>query len=262
METEREWSMIELARLVGATRRTLRHYAEIGLLTPSRVSRKGYRYYGEPELLRLQRVLLLRELGLGLAEIREVLARPPEDAVEALRGHLEGLRAQAERVARQLVAVERTLARLEKGVPLVAEEALDGFDHENYREEIEGRWGPQAYRASNDWWRALSARERSDFQASSRRLAEAWGEARLAERSPDSDEAQALAAQHVAWLQSVPGTPSHGVVLADPELVRYVAGLATMYVDDPRFAQNYDRCAPGTAQLVRDSLLSWCASAA
>jgi DNA-binding transcriptional MerR regulator len=60
-----DWSIQEIARLSGTTSRTLRHYGDIGLLPPSRVGSNGYRYYDEQALARLQRILLLRELGLG-----------------------------------------------------------------------------------------------------------------------------------------------------------------------------------------------------
>ena len=53
----------------GVTTRTLRHYDAIGLLTPARTGPDGRRFYQTGELLRLQQILLLRELGLGLADI-------------------------------------------------------------------------------------------------------------------------------------------------------------------------------------------------
>ncbi|HSU47497.1 MAG TPA: MerR family transcriptional regulator, partial [Arthrobacter sp.] len=62
----RDWSIQDVARLAGTTSRTLRHYDDIGLLKPSRVGSNGYRYYDGAALLQLQRILLLRELGLGL----------------------------------------------------------------------------------------------------------------------------------------------------------------------------------------------------
>ncbi|MET0954451.1 MAG: MerR family transcriptional regulator, partial [Cryobacterium sp.] len=59
-------SIQDIARLAGTTSRTLRHYGAEGLLPPSRIGQNGYRYYDERALVRLQRILLLRELGLGL----------------------------------------------------------------------------------------------------------------------------------------------------------------------------------------------------
>ena len=75
-----EWSIQQIAKLAGTTSRTLRHYDDIGLLAPSSIGHNGYRHYDEVALVRLQRILLLRELGLGLPQIAEVLAR------ESVRG--------------------------------------------------------------------------------------------------------------------------------------------------------------------------------
>ena len=64
-----EWPIQDLAREAGTTSRTLRYYGEVGLLEPSRIGRNGYRYYDEVALVRLQRILHLRELGVGIPAI-------------------------------------------------------------------------------------------------------------------------------------------------------------------------------------------------
>ena len=61
-----EWSIQDVVREAGVTSRALRHYDAIGLLRPSRVDAGGTRHYDLDALTRLQRILLLRELGLGL----------------------------------------------------------------------------------------------------------------------------------------------------------------------------------------------------
>ncbi len=85
-----DWSIQDIARLAGTTSRTLRHYDDVGLVKPSRIGGNGYRYYDADALVRLQRVLLLRELGLGIPAIGEVLAGQRDDSA-ALRTHLEWL---------------------------------------------------------------------------------------------------------------------------------------------------------------------------
>lgn len=95
-----ERSIQDVARLTGTTSRTLRHYDSVGLVAPSRIAANGYRYYDEHALVRLQRVLLLRQLGLGLPAIGEVLDGET-DAVAALRGHLARLQDEADRIGRQ-----------------------------------------------------------------------------------------------------------------------------------------------------------------
>ncbi|HKU31582.1 MAG TPA: MerR family transcriptional regulator, partial [Arthrobacter sp.] len=67
------WTISEVAKASKVSSRTLRHYDHMGLLEPAHTGPNGYRFYGQRELLRLQRILLLRELGLGLETIGEVL---------------------------------------------------------------------------------------------------------------------------------------------------------------------------------------------
>ena len=65
-----------LAKRAGLTVRTLHHYDEIGLLSPSGRTRSGHRMYGDEDVERLQRILSLRHLGLSLEQIRELLEAP------------------------------------------------------------------------------------------------------------------------------------------------------------------------------------------
>lgn len=88
-----EWSIQELAKMAGTTSRTLRHYGDRGLLQPSRTGAGGMRYYDETGLPRLLRILLLRQQGVGIEAIKDVLARDIDD-VCALREHVAVLEQQ------------------------------------------------------------------------------------------------------------------------------------------------------------------------
>ncbi|WP_410574683.1 MerR family transcriptional regulator [Amycolatopsis sp. cmx-4-61] len=105
------YSISQVAKASGVSARMLRHYDAIGLLTPASVAANGYRWYGRFELLRLQRILLLRRLGLGLAEIGAVLGEQADEAA-ALRGHLAQLEAERRRLDRVIATVEETIADL------------------------------------------------------------------------------------------------------------------------------------------------------
>ncbi|MFP3396462.1 MerR family transcriptional regulator [Brevibacterium sp. H602] len=243
-----DWSIQEIARLTGTTSRTLRHYDAIGLLPPTSIAANGYRCYDEAALVRLQRILLLKELGLPLTTIAEVLDRR-DDPVEALSQHLVSLGRERDRLDRQLAAVAVTITRLEAGEPLMAEEMFDGFDHREHEEEVTRRWGADAYRQGDEWWSSRSPAEKREWKARVSALSEDWIAAAEAGARPDSDRCQDLARRHIEWLRAVPGTPA-----ADPDgdLAGYVRGLGQMYVDDPRFGANYGGTAG--AELVRDSL--------
>src|ERR1700754_4931840 len=118
-----EWSIQDIARAAGTTSRTLRHYDAVGLLAPSRVGSNGYRYYDSAALVRLQRILLLRELGLGLPAIASVLDGE-RDSVVALSTHLSLLEQEQQRIGRQIDSVRTTLRKLKGGEPLMAEEVF------------------------------------------------------------------------------------------------------------------------------------------
>lgn len=108
------WSIAEVARMSKVTSRTLRHYDEIGLLPPAWTGSNGHRYYEEAGLLRLQQILLMRELGLGLREIRAVLDSRL-DQVAVLREHHRRLLAERDRLETLARTVGRTIAELEEG---------------------------------------------------------------------------------------------------------------------------------------------------
>jgi DNA-binding transcriptional MerR regulator len=248
----RDWSIQEVARLAGTTSRTLRHYDDIGLLAPTRVAHNGYRHYDETALVRLQRILLLRELGLGLPQIAEVLTREQAEA-SALETHLALLREEQNRLARQIAAVESTITALRGGEELMAENMFDGFDHTKYKEEVEERWGRQAYADSDRWWRGMTDAERSEWQQRVSDLGRDWIAAAESGIDPASDGAQAIARRHVEWLTGIPGTPASA---PGGDVKGYVLGLGEMYVADPRFGANYATSSGGThgAEFVRDAL--------
>ncbi|MEZ0142966.1 MerR family transcriptional regulator [Microbacterium sp. NRRL B-14842] len=279
----RDWSIQEIARLAGTTSRTLRHYDDIGLLPPSRIAANGYRHYDAAALVRLQRILLLRELGLGLPQIAEVLGPSTGSGTQgsgkqgsgtrdagsgtqgggsaaeasALETHLALLREEQTRLARQIASVESTITALRGGENLMAENMFDGFDHTQYKQEVEDRWGTKAYADSDRWWRGMSDAERADWQQRVSDLGRDWIAAAESGIDPASAEAQELARRHVAWLTGIPGTPAAALRKGpDAAAKAYVIGLGEMYVADPRFGANYATSAGGTqgAEFVRDAL--------
>ncbi|GAA2394386.1 TipAS antibiotic-recognition domain-containing protein [Streptomyces glaucosporus] len=243
-----EWSIREIARSAGTTSRTLRHYDAIGLLRPSRVGHGGTRYYDERALLRLQRILLLRELGLGLAAISEAIDGQ-RDETAALRTHLELLEQERERLGRQIESVRTTLAKLEGGEPLMPDEVLDGFDHTRHKDEVIERWGRDAYEKGDRWWRSLSEDDRKEFMRRQTDIAADFARAHRAGLAPDADEVRAITRRHYEWV-------AVGWQGRRPTAESF-AGLGRMYTDDPRFAATYDRHGEGTAAFVRDAMIAY-----
>src|SRR5580704_10960954 len=132
----------DLAKLTGITVRTLHHYDEIGLVQPSDRSPAGYRLYADDDVLRLQQVLVYKELGLPLDEIAAVLDDPAFSRADALQRHRAALLAKRARLDAMLASLDAAI-RHEKGTTMEANEVkalFDGFDHEQYNDEAQQNW--------------------------------------------------------------------------------------------------------------------------
>ncbi len=239
----------ELAKLANITVRTLHHYDEIGLVRPSQRSDAGYRLYGEQDVLRLQQVLLFRELGLPLDEIASVLDDPTFRRADALRRHREVLVGKRARLDAMVAAIDTTL-RLEEGTEMQPDDVknmFDGFDHEQYEAEAKQKWG-----------------DTDAYQESARRTKQ-YGKA---EWDAIKREGEQIYARFAELMRE--GTPAgdarvRGVVEAHrahidrwfyPVSRQMHVGLAEMYVADPRFTANIDKVAPGLAAYIREAILA------
>ncbi len=222
-----EHSISQVARMAGISARTLRHYDDIGLLTPSRISANGYRWYARRELLRLQRILLLRELGVPLSGIREVVDGEA-DELTALRQHREQLIGERNRLDRIVATIDRTIADLTGDRTMSDEEFFAGFaaDKERLREELVGRYGEAvrdhfdaAEQVTADWSREDHERAAAD----GRRLLAQMSDARTRGVAPDDDEALDLLAEH-----------HRGVTALWPADAAAYHGLGDLVIDDPQ----------------------------
>jgi MerR family transcriptional regulator, thiopeptide resistance regulator len=243
-----EWTIQQVAASAGVTSRTLRHYDAIGLLPPSRIGTNGYRYYDVDAVARLQRILLLRDTGLSLPVIADVLDRE-KDEETALRDHIELLEAERDRLDKRITAVRHTLEARRSGTGASLKLMLDGFN-DRYRDEVIARWGQRAFDDSNAWWHGKSVPEQAAWKHDTDELVDAWVAAWRDGVSPSSERAQELAARHVEWLRAIPGTPlAEGDRERSAQMVR---GLGRMYAEDPCFAATY--AGADGAAFVRDSL--------
>ena len=107
----------ELAKLTGADPKTIRFYERAELLSPPRHGR--FRTYLASDVKRLQNVLILRKLGMPIAQIRQVFDMIGGDAdvlgsdraAVMLRTHLDLLRNRQAEIANQ---IEQTATALHK----------------------------------------------------------------------------------------------------------------------------------------------------
>ncbi|MEH6939196.1 MerR family transcriptional regulator [Bacillus sp. JJ664] len=83
------WKIGELASQCGITVRTLHHYHQIGLLVPSEFTDAGHRLYTKADVSKLQQILSLKQLGLSLEEIFNILINPDYDPILVVQSQLD-----------------------------------------------------------------------------------------------------------------------------------------------------------------------------
>lgn len=239
-----------VAKLVGVSVRTLHHYDDIGLVTPSDRTASGYRSYSGADVERLHQVLLYRELGFPLEEIATLLDDPSVDAMAHLRRQLELLDERIDRLHRMAAAVEKMMEARTMGNQLTPEEQReifgDDWPAEEYAAEAEQRWG------NTDEWKQSQERTakftKEDWQKvkeDSDALMAKLAEGLASGAAPGSAEANALAEDHRASIEQ----------FYDCGYEMQVC-LGEMYVQDERFKKTYDDVRPGLAQYVRDIIVA------
>jgi DNA-binding transcriptional MerR regulator len=245
------WSIADVARISGVTSRTLRHYDEIGLLVPAYIGSNGHRYYEEAELLRLQQILLMRELGLGLREIAAVLERQV-DQVAALREHHRRLLAERERLDVLATTVGRTIAELEEDKDTrdmtkisSPENLFEGFDTARYEAAAREQW-PDETEQSRQFTGTLTDEDQARLQreatAAMVRMAEF-----MAAGAPVTDPA----------VQAEVDAHYRGICRMWTPTVAAFKALGQTYVDDAQWRAAYDQVAVGLAAYQRDAMAAY-----
>ncbi|MEZ4365024.1 MAG: MerR family transcriptional regulator [Kofleriaceae bacterium] len=252
MARGRTYRVKEIARLTGVSVRALHHYDEIGLLVPAIRTEAGYRLYGDAELVRLQQILIGRELGLPLEEIRRGLDDPNVDRRATLVAQRVVIAQRAARASAMLRAIDAAIAALPQGDGGTVEELMtddvatmfEGFDPERYEDEARQRWGEtEAYRESQRRTRGYTRAHWERYQAEAQAIMNDAARLFRAGAAAASDDAMLVAERHRRSID-------RWFYPCDPAMH---AGLAGLYETDPRFAANIDTCAAGLTPW-------WCAA--
>lgn len=249
-----EYTINKLAQLAGVSTRTLRYYDECGLLVPTRTSSNGYRIYGQAEVDKLQQILFYRELGVQLADIKQITTAEGFDGQTALAEHLVKLRARREQLDMLIANVEKTMLAEKGEIAMTDKEKFEGFkqklideNEEKYGEEIREKYGDDAINSSNAKVMGMSEEQHEQLQELEKELNSTLKAAKET-GDPASELAQKAAALHKDWL----------CFYWDKYSKEAHLGVTQMYVDDPRFTEYYEKIAPGAAAFLRDAVVIYC----
>ncbi len=119
----------DLAKRAGISVRTVRYYEELGLIVPAGHSVGGFRLYAEDDLKRLQVISFLKELGLTLTEIKQILLVKKKSGGdrEAVRYLQEVFREKLGLVEAKIGALDRVKGELVNALRIL--ESCRSCDH-------------------------------------------------------------------------------------------------------------------------------------
>jgi len=252
------WTVGTAAELAKVSVRTLHHYDEIGLLCPTGRSESGYRLYSAGDLERLHQILLFRELGFALPEIRDIMCDPDFDRISALEAQRSLLAEKACRTEAMLSAIDAALEAARGGTPMTEKEQkemfgelFDGFDPAEYEAEVQERWGEtDAYKQSAARTKRYTKADWEQVAEEGKVVTDAYLALMDAGVAPDSPEAFAAAEAHAAYF-------TKWFYDCGPEML---GNLGKMWVADPRFTKNIDKARPGLAAYQSAVVQAWAAS--
>lgn len=218
----------EFAKLAGVTVRALHHYDRLKLLSPAHRSERGYRLYCHEDLGRLERILVLRFLGLSLREIAALLNTPAGREAERLSGTLArqraALRERREGLDRVLRAIEHAqLCAQDPAEPewRLYQAILKEIHMEESTNWTEKYYNPKAYEKLRMHRESMTPEQKLDAGARWKTLLADVQSALDHEIPPDSAEGRALVAR---WIKL-----GDEFTLGDPEIL---AGYLRLHEDE------------------------------
>lgn len=235
----------QLAQKCGVSVRTLHHYDAIGLLKPAQVTEAGYRLYDEAALERLYLILLFRELGFRLKDIRGILDAPDFDRNRVLEQQI----ALLERKQRHLESV----TNMARGIKLMGVNYLEfeGFDvnkMDDYAEQAKTLYG------KTDAYREFEQKEKSRTKAQSDAINGQVMDffvrlGALRGQSPDSEAVQ-------NWVRDLQAFFTANFYTCTPEILM---SLGDMYAGGGAMTENIDAAGgEGTGAFAREAIACYC----
>lgn len=242
-----ELTVGQVARLHGVTVRTLHHYDEIGLLSPSARTPAGYRLYQGEDLERLARIVTYRRLGFPLQQVASLMAEEG-DVRTHLQRQREAVMSRLDELTDLVAAIDDAMERAMTKTPATTEDLKrifgEGFSEE-YQQEAQERWGEtERWAQSRERAQGRTAAEWEAIKAEQDELMAAFAAALTAGEAADSTAAMDLAERHRVAIDR-----DHYECPPD-----FHVCLGQMYVEDPRFRATFEERLAGLAHYVSDAI--------
>ena len=231
----------EISDLTGLSIRTLQYYDKTGLLKPAAYSEAGYRLYDESSLMKIQQIMLFRELEFPLKDIKTILDDPDFDKTKALEAQIELLKLKKEQIDKLIVYAELLL---KNGGNDMDFDAFDKTKLKEYAEKARETWGnTQAY---SEYEEKSKGRTDAENGILAKEMMDIFRDiGRLKDLGPESDEVRVK-------IRELQEHITKNYYKCTDEILK---SLGTMYASGGEFTKNIDKAAgEGTAVFVNEAI--------
>ena len=231
----------EISDLTGLSIRTLQYYDKTGLLKPAAYSEAGYRLYDESSLMKIQQIMLFRELEFPLKDIKTILDDPDFDKTKALEAQIELLKLKKEQIDKLIVYAELLL---KNGGNDMDFDAFDKSKLKEYAEKARETWGnTEAY---SEYEEKSKGRTDAENGIIAKEMMDIFRDiGRLKDLGPESEEVKIK-------IRELQDHITKYYYKCTDEILK---SLGTMYASGGEFTKNIDKAAgEGTAVFVNEAI--------
>jgi DNA-binding transcriptional MerR regulator len=249
-----KYKIKDVAIIVGVSIRTLQYYDKINLLKPEFLSEKGYRFYDDNNLERLQQILFFKELDFSLEEIKNILDNKNFDKKIAYEFHKNLLIKKKERLEQIIKTIDITINSINGENKMNKEEMFKVFDmniidehKRKFYQESKERWGDSKYYKESeiktssykkeDWERIMNE-QKIIYQKFIDNMDKHVSDSIIQEAVKD-------------WKQYI----TKNFYECTDEILK---NLGDMYVSDERFSKNIDKNKEGLSEFLKNAFYYYC----
>ncbi len=231
--------------MAGISVRTLYHYDEIGLLVPKRDIHNGYRVYSDQDISRLQDILILRNLEIGLQEIKSIIEAPTFKKIDFLETYIKRAENKKRETDQLVTTITKTIRHLKNNIHMDDKDLYEGLQEDeidSIKTETKDRWGDTEVYAesvartanmSKEDWKRYKEKQNDLMQNLAANISLGY----------DHPKVQILIQTHYESLRTF-YTPSKEIYL----------GLAELYITDERFSSYFEKYALGLALFMNKAM--------
>lgn len=241
-----------VSELTGISARTLRYYDTINLLKPHHYTESGYRMYSSKELDRLQLILFYKSLQFSLEEIKGMLTNG--NTLSHLSMQRERLIKQANHIDKLIKVIDSTISYQKGEIQMTEQQKFEAFKEEKLKEneamfgdELREKYDEATLNKSHAHYRHLSQESFDKAEDAERKMFALLSVMINEDLDISHSIGKEIFEYHKSWLEIMSGMYS----------TEYHRNMASLYVQDERFAQYYNDRVEGSCERLSETILHY-----